>query len=71
MMHERYPNFNVVLQTTINSALEDSLIWPVRIIIPIIPGDYRCLFFLLIIPILMIECQPLQVLRIFFKFLFK
>lgn len=28
-------------QGTIKDALEDSITWPVRKIIPILPGDYR------------------------------
>ena len=34
--------FFFCLQETIRDAIEDSITWPVRQIIPIIPGDYRC-----------------------------
>lgn len=34
--------FLFCLQETIRDAIEDSITWPVRQIIPIIPGDYRC-----------------------------
>lgn len=30
-----------VIQETIRDAVEDSITWPVRKIIPILPGDYR------------------------------
>lgn len=33
----------------IRDAIEDSITWPVRKIIPIIPGDYRQVMFLLIV----------------------
>ena len=29
------------IQSTIRDAVEDSITWPVRKVIPIIPGDYR------------------------------
>lgn len=42
------PVFNVVVierhmfkQETIKEAIEDSITWPVRKVIPILPGDYR------------------------------
>ncbi|KMZ56317.1 Synaptotagmin-1 [Zostera marina] len=34
------PGLSDAIEETIHNALEDSLTWPVRIIIPIIPGDY-------------------------------
>ena len=34
-------HYGVFLQGTIRDAIEDSVTWPVRKIIPIIPGDYR------------------------------
>lgn len=38
-----------MFQETILDAIEDSITWPVRKIIPILPGDYRFLL-LFIIP---------------------
>lgn len=38
-----------MFQETILDAIEDSITWPVRKIIPILPGDYRFLL-LYIIP---------------------
>lgn len=31
----------IFLQETIKNAIEDSITWPVRKVIPIVPGDYR------------------------------
>lgn len=31
----------ILLQETIKNAIEDSITWPVRKVIPIVPGDYR------------------------------
>lgn len=31
----------MVTQETIRDAVEDSITWPVRKVIPILPGDYR------------------------------
>lgn len=31
----------MLTQGTIRDAVEDSITWPVRKVIPIIPGDYR------------------------------
>lgn len=31
------------IQGTIRDAIEDSITWPVRKVIPILPGDYRYL----------------------------
>ncbi|RZR88218.1 hypothetical protein BHM03_00015760 [Ensete ventricosum] len=36
----REKNF-VIVQGTIRDAIEDSITWPVRKVIPILPGDYR------------------------------
>lgn len=30
------------VQETIKDAIEDSITWPVRKIVSILPGDYRC-----------------------------
>ncbi|KAL8063049.1 hypothetical protein ABFX02_01G002600 [Erythranthe guttata] len=37
------PGISTALEDTIRDAIEDSIIWPVRKIIPIIPGDYSYL----------------------------
>ncbi|XP_031101963.1 synaptotagmin-4-like [Ipomoea triloba] len=34
------PGVSDAIETTIRDAIEDSITWPVRIIIPILPGDY-------------------------------
>ncbi|XP_063944824.1 synaptotagmin-5 [Daucus carota subsp. sativus] len=34
------PGISDAIETTIRDAVEDSITWPVRIVIPIIPGDY-------------------------------
>lgn len=39
--------FNLHTQGTIRDAIEDSITWPVRNIVPILPGDYRCANFLI------------------------
>lgn len=47
--HSQFPLYIVVLllvmlwliQETIHDAIEDSISWPVRKVVPIIPGDYR------------------------------
>lgn len=36
--------FSFFYQGMIRDAIEDSITWPVRKIIPILPGDYRCKF---------------------------
>lgn len=33
--------FSVSFQETIKDAIEDTITWPVRNIVPIIPGNYR------------------------------
>lgn len=35
-----FPGLSDAIKGTINDALEDSLTWPVRKVVPIIPGDY-------------------------------
>ena len=32
---------HVLPQTSLRAALEDSLVWPNRIVCPVLPGDYR------------------------------
>ena len=39
-LYLRWCNYPFV-QDTIKNAIEDSITWPVRKVIPIIPGDYR------------------------------
>ena len=30
-----------LMQDTIDNAIEDSIMWPVRKVVPILPGEYR------------------------------
>ncbi|KMZ74128.1 Synaptotagmin-1 [Zostera marina] len=39
------PGLSYAIQETIHNALEDSITWPVRIIMPVIAGDYVYLLF--------------------------
>lgn len=34
-------NVNIFIQGAIRDAIEDSITWPVRKVVPILPGDYR------------------------------
>lgn len=36
-----FPGLEGVIEGTIRTAVEDSMLWPARNIIPIVPGDYR------------------------------
>ncbi|KAI5080729.1 hypothetical protein GOP47_0003912 [Adiantum capillus-veneris] len=36
-----FPGLEGVIEGTIRAAVEDSMLWPARNIIPIVPGDYR------------------------------
>ncbi|VFQ60736.1 unnamed protein product [Cuscuta campestris] len=51
------PGVSDAIESTIRDAIEDSITWPVRIIIPIIPGDYSDLE---LKPVGMLEVKLIQ-----------